>query len=231
LPPTLALALRARGIDQLYSHQAEAWAATARGEHLAVVTPTASGKSLCYTLPVVAAAMTRRAKALYRFPAQALAQDPVASRLALNRAGDLGVKAFTFDGDRPGEPRQAIRLHGDIVVSNPDMLHQGILPHHTKWAQFFENLQYVVIDAVHTYRGVFGSHVTNVLRRLERVCAFYGVAPQFILCSATIGNPREHCEALIGAPVHAITTSGAPTGDKHVLLWNPPVVNADLGLR
>jgi len=231
LPPALADALRSRGIAQLYSHQAEAWEATRRGEHVAVVTPTASGKSLCYTLPVVAAAMTRRAKALYLFPTKALAQDQVAELLELNRAGDLGVKAFTFDGDTPGDARQAIRLHGDIVVSNPDMLHQGILPHHTKWAQFFENLQYVVIDEVHTYRGVFGSHVTNVLRRLKRICAFYGANPQFILCSATIGNPQAHAEALIEDRVHAITESGAPAGDKHVLLWNPPVVNPDLGLR
>ena len=236
LPPALASALRARGIERLYSHQADAWDAAQRGEHVAIVTPTASGKSLCYTLPVVAAAMasgtrTPASKALFLFPTKALAQDQVAELLELNRAGELGVKAFTFDGDTPGDARQAIRLHGDIVVSNPDMLHQAILPHHTKWAQFFENLRYVVIDEVHTYRGVFGSHVANVLRRLKRVCAFYGVRPQFILCSATIGNPRAHCEALIEAPVHAITESGAPTGDRHVLLWNPPVVNQDLGLR
>ncbi len=231
VPAALKEALKARGIDQLYSHQAEAWDATQRGEHVAIVTPTASGKSLCYTLPVMSAAMTGRAKALYLFPTKALAQDQVAELLELNRAGDLGVKAFTFDGDTPGDARQAIRLHGDIVVSNPDMLHQAILPHHTKWAQFFENLRYVVIDEVHTYRGVFGSHVTNVLRRLKRICAFYGVSPQFILCSATIGNPQAHAQALIEAPVTAITESGAPSGDKHVLLWNPPVVNADLGLR
>ncbi len=231
LPASLASALRARGIDRLYSHQAEAWAASQRGEHVAVVTPTASGKSLCYTLPVVTAAMAGQAKALYLFPTKALAQDQVAELLELNAAGDLGIRAFTFDGDTPGDARQAIRLHGDIVVSNPDMLHQAILPHHTKWAQFFENLRYVVIDEIHTYRGVFGSHVTNVLRRLKRICAFYGVQPQFILCSATIGNPQAHAEALIEAPVHAITHSGAPTGDKHVLLWNPPVVNAELGLR
>lgn len=231
LPPALAQALRARGIERLYSHQAQAWEAAGRGDNVAIVTPTASGKSLCYTLPVVAAAMTSRAKALYLFPTKALAQDQVAELLELNRAGDLGVKAFTFDGDTPGDARQAIRLHGDIVVSNPDMLHQAILPHHTKWAQFFENLRYVVIDEVHTYRGVFGSHVTNVLRRLKRICAFYGARPQFILCSATIGNPQAHAEALIEDRVHAITQSGAPTGDKHVLLWNPPVVNADLGLR
>ena len=231
LPEALKSALRARGIARLYSHQAEAWASAQRGEHIAIVTPTASGKSLCYTLPVVAAAMTGRAKALYLFPTKALAQDQVAELLELNRAGELGVKAFTFDGDTPGDARQAIRLHGDVVVSNPDMLHQAILPHHTKWAQFFENLRYVVIDEIHTYRGVFGSHVANVLRRLKRVCAFYGATPQFILCSATIGNPQAHAEALIEHRVHAITRSGAPTGDKHVLLWNPPIVNKDLGLR
>lgn len=174
VPDALVSALKARGIEQLYSHQAEAWEASQRGEHVAIVTPTASGKSLCYTLPVVSAAMQGKAKALYLFPTKALAQDQVAELLELNRAGDLGVKAFTFDGDTPGDARQAIRLHGDIVVSNPDMLHQAILPHHTKWAQFFENLRYVVIDEVHTYRGVFGSHVTNVLRRLKRICAFYG---------------------------------------------------------
>ena len=231
LPPALAAALRERGIDQLYSHQAAAWQAAQARQHVAVVTPTASGKSLCYTLPVLTAAMRDNAKALYLFPTKALAQDQVAELLEINQAGELGVKAFTFDGDTPGDARQAIRLHGDVVVSNPDMLHQAILPHHTKWAQFFENLRYVVIDEVHTYRGVFGSHVANVLRRLKRVCAFYGVTPQFILCSATIGNPKEHAQALIEDQVTAITESGAPSGDKHVLLWNPPVINADLGLR
>lgn len=231
LPPALAAALRQRGIEQLYSHQAAAWQAAQARQHVAVVTPTASGKSLCYTLPVLTAAMQDNAKALYLFPTKALAQDQVAELLEINQAGNLGVKAFTFDGDTPGDARQAIRLHGDVVVSNPDMLHQAILPHHTKWAQFFENLRYVVIDEVHTYRGVFGSHVANVLRRLKRVCAFYGVTPQFILCSATIGNPQEHAQALIEDRVTAITESGAPSGDKHVLLWNPPVINPDLGLR
>nr|MBP6596614.1 DEAD/DEAH box helicase [Arenimonas sp.] len=189
------------------------------------------GKTLCYTLPVVAAALQKKAKALYLFPTKALAQDQVAELLELNAAGQLGLRAYAFDGDTPGDARQAVRLHGDIVVSNPDMLHQGILPHHTKWAQFFENLEYVVIDEIHTYRGVFGSHLANVLRRLKRVCAFYGANPKFILCSATIGNPGEHAEAVIEAPVTSITESGAPTGDKTVLLWNPPVVNPDLGLR
>jgi superfamily II DNA/RNA helicase len=231
LPERLAAALRTRGVSQLYAHQRAAWDAAQRGEHLVVATPTASGKSLCYTLPVVAAAMTQQAKALYLFPTKALRQDQVAELIELNRAGDLGLRAATFDGDTPGDQRQAIRLNGDIVVSNPDMLHQGILPHHTKWAQFFEGLQYVVIDEIHSYRGVFGSHLANVLRRLRRVCAFYGASPQFILCSATIGNPKDHAEALLESDVTAITDSGAPTGDKHVLLWNPPVVNPDLGLR
>ncbi|WP_339827600.1 DEAD/DEAH box helicase, partial [uncultured Arenimonas sp.] len=231
LPPALASALRARGIGQLYSHQAQAWDAARAGRNFVVVTPTASGKSLCYTLPVVAAAMQQQAKALFLFPTKALSQDQVADLLELNRAGDLGLRCHTFDGDTPGDARQAIRLHADLVVSNPDMLHQAILPHHTKWAQFFENLRYVVIDEVHTYRGVFGSHLANVVRRLKRVCAFYGANPQFILCSATIGNPQQHAEALVEAPIEAITESGAPTGEKHLLLWNPPVVNPDLGLR
>lgn len=234
-PPELSeatrLALRSRGIEQLYTHQREAWDALAAGRHLAVVTPTASGKSLCYHLAVIEAVRRQRARALYLFPTKALAQDQVAELLELNRAGELGLRAYTFDGDTPADARQAVRVHGDIVVSNPDMLHQAILPHHTKWAQFFENLRYVVIDEVHTYRGVFGSHVANVLRRLQRIAAFYGAAPQFIACSATIGNPQEHVEALLGAEVQAITDSGAPRGERHVLLWNPPVVNPDLGIR
>ncbi|NZA28239.1 DEAD/DEAH box helicase [Luteimonas sp. SJ-92] len=231
LPPRLCAALRARGLERLYSHQAQAWEACRAGRSIVVATPTASGKSLCYTLPVVAAALEAGSKALYLFPTKALAQDQVAELLELNRAGALGLRAATFDGDTPGDARQAIRLNGDIVVSNPDMLHQAILPHHTKWAQFFENLRYVVIDEVHTYRGVFGSHVANVVRRLKRVCAFYGVAPQFILCSATIGNAAAHARALVEAPVEAVTESGAPHGDRHILLWNPPMVNPGLGIR
>ncbi len=224
-------ALERRGIERLYSHQREAWDHVQAGEHVVVVTPTASGKTLCYNLPVIEAVRESKAKALYLFPTKALAQDQVAELLELNAAGALGLRAFTFDGDTPSDARQAIRIKGDIVVSNPDMLHQAILPHHTKWAQFFESLRYIVIDEVHTYRGVFGSHVANVIRRLRRVCAFYGVSPTFILCSATIGNPKEHAEALLGEPVHAITQSGAPCGERHVLLWNPPVINPDLGIR
>ena len=231
LDPRLAAALRARGIDRLYSHQLAAWNATGAGQHTVVVTPTASGKTLCYNLPVLQAVANEHAKALYLFPTKALAQDQVAELLELNNAGGLGLRAFTFDGDTPADARQAVRIRGDIVVSNPDMLHQGILPHHTKWAQFFENLRYVVIDEMHTYRGVFGSHMANVIRRLMRVCRFYRSDPQFILCSATIGNPAELATQLLGAEVTAITDSGAPRGAKHLLLWNPPVINPDLGLR
>jgi DEAD/DEAH box helicase domain-containing protein len=230
LPTGLADALRARGITRLYSHQARAWRAAQDGENLLLATPTASGKSLCYLLPVLAAAR-HGGKSLFLFPTKALAQDQVAELIELSTAGNLGVRAATFDGDTPGDARQAIRASGDVVVTNPDMLHQGILPHHTKWAALFENLRYVVIDEIHGYRGVFGSHVANVIRRLKRLCAFYGSDPQFILCSATIGNATEHAEALVEAPIHAITDSGAPTGEKFLLLWNPPVTNADLGLR
>jgi DEAD/DEAH box helicase domain-containing protein len=231
LDPAIRTALNRRGITRLYSHQREAWGAIEAGEDVVVVTPTASGKTLCYNLPVLQHARDARAKALYLFPTKALAQDQVAELNELNRAGELGVRAYTFDGDTPGDARRAVRTKGDVVVTNPDMLHTAILPHHTKWAQFFESLAFIVIDEVHGYRGVFGSHVANVIRRLRRVCAFYGVAPRFILCSATIGNPQEHAQNLLGSPVRAITKSGAPQGGKHLLLWNPPVVNPDLGIR
>ncbi|MEW8436681.1 MAG: DEAD/DEAH box helicase [Candidatus Thiodiazotropha taylori] len=231
LDPRLTRALISRGIKQLYSHQAAAWSAIQSLQHTVVVTPTASGKTLCYNLPVLQAALQDRAKSLYLFPTKALAQDQVAEINEINRSESLGIRAFTFDGDTPGDARKAVRTRGDIVVSNPDMLHQGILPHHTKWAQFFENLRYVVIDEMHTYRGVFGSHVANVIRRLQRVCKFYGSEPQFILCSATIANPAELARELIHGDVSAITESGAPQGARHLLLWNPPVVNHDLGIR
>ncbi len=231
LDPKLVTALRSRGISRLYTHQVESWNSIISGQDTVVVTPTASGKTLCYNLAVLQAAMQQDAKALYMFPTKALAQDQVAELAELNQAASLGVRAFTFDGDTPGDARKAVRTRGDIVVTNPDMLHQGILPHHTKWAQFFESLQYVVIDEMHTYRGVFGSHVANVIRRLQRICRFYGSNPRFILCSATIANPKELATNLIGKRVHAITDSGAPQGAKQLLLWNPPVVDPDLGIR
>jgi DEAD/DEAH box helicase domain-containing protein len=231
LDPRLVAALAGRGIARLYSHQREAWDRLRAGRHTVVVTPTASGKTLCYNLPVLQSVLEEKAKALYLFPTKALSQDQVAEIIELNRAADLGVRAFTFDGDTPGDARKAVRTRGDIVVSNPDMLHQGILPHHTKWAQFFESLRYVVIDEMHTYRGVFGSHMANVLRRLRRVCRFYGVQPTFVLCSATIANPGELATRLIEDDVECIEESGAPRGEKTLLLWNPPVVNPDLGIR
>ena len=175
--------------------------------------------------------LERRTKALYLFPTKALSQDQVAELTELDGDGALGIRVFTFDGDTPGDARKAVRTRGDIVVSNPDMLHQGILPHHTKWAQFFESLAFVVIDELHSYRGVFGSHMANVVRRLRRVGRFYGVEPIFVLCSATIANPGEHAARLIGAPVETIGESGAPQGARTVLLWNPPLVNRELGIR
>ncbi|GIX46256.1 MAG: helicase [Candidatus Tectimicrobiota bacterium] len=231
LAPRLRAALAAHGITRLYCHQRQAWDAIRAGHHTLLVTPTASGKTLCYNLPVLHAILTEQAKALYLFPTKALSQDQVAELLALNEAGQLGVRAYTFDGDTPADARRAIRLYGDIVVSNPDMLHQGILPHHTKWAQFFDRLQYVVIDEMHTYRGVFGAHMANVLRRLRRVCSFYGCQPVYILCSATLANPVELARQLVEAEVVAITDSGAPQGEKTILLWNPPLVHPELGIR
>lgn len=224
-------ALRSRGINKLYSHQEAAWRSVQAKQDTVVVTPTASGKTLCYNLPVLQAILQDKAKALYLFPTKALSQDQVAEILELNKAADLGVRAYTFDGDTPGDARKAVRTRGDIVVSNPDMLHQGILPHHTKWAQFFENLHFIVVDELHIYRGVFGSHMANVLRRLRRVCQFYGAKPVFIFCSATIANPGELATKLIESPVTTIAENGSPHGEKRLLLWNPPEINPDLGIR
>jgi DEAD/DEAH box helicase domain-containing protein len=231
LDQRLCRALQARGIEQLYTHQAEAWRLAQQGRHYVVVTPTASGKTLCYNLPVLQSVCSGQGKALYLFPTKALAQDQVAELLELNKAGELGVRAYTFDGDTPGDARKAVRTRGDIVVSNPDMLHQAILPHHTKWAQFFEGLRYVVLDEMHGYRGVFGAHVANLIRRLKRILAFYGASPQFVFCSATIANPIELATSLLGEEVAAVTRSGAPQGERRLLLWNPPVINPDLGIR
>jgi DEAD/DEAH box helicase domain-containing protein len=231
LDPRLKAALQAREIRRLYSHQRQAYDLARAGRHLVVATPTASGKTLCYNFPVLDACLKEGTKALYLFPTKALAQDQVAELSELNRAAMLGLRAYTFDGDTPGDARKAVRTRGDIVVSNPDMLHQAILPHHTKWAQFFEGLRFVVVDELHSYRGVFGSHVANVFRRLRRICRFYGVSPTFLFTSATIANPAELAARLCGEEVMAITESGAPQGERHLLLWNPPVIDPDLGIR
>lgn len=227
LPPDLAAALREHGIRSLYSHQAEAWAAARRGENLVIATGTASGKTLCYNLPVLAAvAENPNTRALYLFPTKALAQD----QLAVIQH-QFSISAAIYDGDTPQANRSPIRKNARLVLSNPDMLHTGILPHHTNWAEFFRNLRYVVIDELHTYRGVFGSHVANVIRRLKRVSAFYGAKPQFILASATIANPAELAEKLIEEPVTLIDQDGSARGERHFILYNPPVIDQALGLR
>jgi len=230
--PKLVEALQSRGIEQLYSHQSEAVEEVLQGKHVVVVTPTASGKTLCYNLPVLQSVLENpENRALYLFPTKALSQDQVAELHGL--VGKLGVdiKTYTFDGDTPVSARKAIRLVGHIVVTNPDMLHQGILPHHTKWVKLFENLKTVVIDEVHSYRGVFGSHLANLVRRLKRICNFYGARPQFIGCSATIANPKELFEKLVEEEVVLIDNNGAPRGEKHFIFYNPPVVNRELGIR
>jgi DEAD/DEAH box helicase domain-containing protein len=232
LDPRLLAVLRTRGIERLYSHQAEACRLALAGKPFVVVTPTASGKTLCYNLPVLDAALrNRQSRALYLFPTKALSQDQMHELHGV--ISDLGVdiKTYTFDGDTPETARRAIRASGHIVVTNPDMLHQGILPHHTLWVKLFENLQYVVIDEIHQYRGVFGSHVANVLRRLRRIARFYGADPRFICCSATIANPGELASRLTGCEVEVIAENGAPRGEKHFIFYNPPLVNRELGIR
>jgi len=197
-----------------------------------VVTPTASGKTLCYDLPVLdAIAKDPSARALYLFPTKALAQDQLAELERLSTEMAIELKTFTYDGDTPPQARAAIRSAGHVVITNPDMLHTGILPHHTKWVKLFENLQYVVLDELHTYRGVFGSNVANVLRRLRRICAFYGSHPTFILTSATIANPEELARRHVEDDVVVIDESGAPRGEKVVAFIQPAVVNAGLGIR
>ena len=232
VPHELTELLRKKGIEKLYSHQARSLQEVQRGRDIVVVTPTASGKTLCYNLPVIKTLLeNEEARALYLFPTKALAQDQVAELMVWSEELGGHIKTYTYDGDTPGDARKAIRSAGSIVVTNPDMLHSGILPHHTKWMRLFENLRYVVIDELHTYRGVFGSHVANVLRRLHRICQFYGSNPQFICTSATIANPKEHGESLLGRPVTVIDDNGAPRGQKEILFYNPPVVNKPLGIR
>jgi DEAD/DEAH box helicase domain-containing protein len=230
--PDLSRALAARGITQLYSHQAEAFAHAEAGRNVVVVTPTASGKTLCYNLPVLnRMAAEPDARAIYLFPTKALAEDQLQELQSSLTAAASELKAFTYDGDTPQDARRAIRERANIVLTNPDMLHAGILPHHTKWAKAFERLRYFVIDELHYYRGVYGSHLANVLRRLRRVCEFYGTKPQFICSSATIANPRELAEALTGESFEVVDRNGAPSGEKYFVFYNPPVINRQLGIR
>lgn len=236
LPSQLAFALRGREVTELYEHQARAFDAVAAGARgVVVATPTASGKSYCFHLPVLSAMIADPdARALYLYPTKALARDQEAGLRELMKSAGLDRGAVVYDGDTPGDARRAARERSGIILTNPDMLHAGILPHHTAWARTFQNLKFVVVDELHTYKGVFGSHVANVLRRLMRVAAFHGSKPVLIGATATIGNPREHAARMFSLPeeeLTAITESGAPTGERRVFLYNPPVVNEELGIR
>ena len=224
--------LAGRGISSLYRHQAEAVSAIRAGEDVVVVTPTASGKTLCYLVPTLQAlAEDPTARALFLFPTKALGQDQVAELGELSRAAGLSINASTYDGDTPAPIRSSVRSAGQVVVTNPDMLHAAILPHHTKWFQLFEQLRLIVIDELHTYRGLFGSHVANVLRRLLRICAHYGSHPVIVCCSATIGNPAELAAALTGRQPRLIDRNGAPSGERHVLMVQPPLLDPATGAR
>jgi len=244
LDSRLVAALASRGVARLYTHQADAIAHATAGRHVVVITPTASGKTLCYNAPVLNAILhDPSSRALYLFPTKALAQDQLAELHALCETLDNGARGlqpsesapnigvFTYDGDTPQDARRTIRSRAHIVLSNPDMLHSGILPHHPRWAKLFENLRYVIVDELHAYRGVFGSHLCNVLRRLRRICRHYGSDPVFLCSSATIANPRELAERLAEQPFELVDQSGAPRGEKYFVFVNPPVVNRQLGIR
>jgi DEAD/DEAH box helicase domain-containing protein len=228
----LRTAYAGKGIRRLYSHQAEAAEAVHCGKNVVIVTPTASGKTLCYNLPILNAILeSSENRALYLFPTKALAQDQLAELHDLNQRLENRFGVFTYDGDTPSDARKAIRERGHIVLTNPDMLHTGILPHHTRWTRLFENLRYIVVDELHTYRGVFGSHLCNVLRRMQRIARFYGIEPQFICSSATIANPGELASRLLEADVEVLNGNGAPSAEKTFVFYNPPVVNRALGIR
>jgi DEAD/DEAH box helicase domain-containing protein len=236
IDPRLRDALGGRGIERLYTHQARAIEHALAGQDVVITTPTASGKTLCYNVPVMNAILQDPStRAMYLFPTKALAQDQLAEldRLTqqVQRAADVEVGVFTYDGDTPQDARRAIRGRAHVVLTNPDMLHAGVLPHHPRWAKLFENLRFIVIDELHAYRGVFGSHLANVLRRLRRICAHYGSSPTFICSSATIANPQHLAERLAEKPFALVSETGAPRGEKFVLFVNPPIVNRQLGIR
>src|SRR5438128_6165347 len=225
-------AYQEKGIRELYSHQASTAELLQDAKNVVVVTPTASGKTLCYNLPILNAVLENAdTRALYLFPTKALAQDQLAELQDLAKRLDDSFGVFTYDGDTPNDARKAIRERGHIVLTNPDMLHTGILPHHTKCMRLFENLRYIVLDELHTYRGVFGSHLANVLRRLRRIARFYGSNPQFVCCSATIANPGELASRLLEDDIHVLDANGAPSAEKTFVFYNPPVVNRALGIR
>jgi DEAD/DEAH box helicase domain-containing protein len=228
----LVAAYAAKEVRRPYTHQAEAAEAVHAGKNVVIVTPTASGKTLCYNLPILSAILENTdTRALYLFPTKALAQDQLAELHDVNQRVDNRFGVFTYDGDTPSDARKAIRERGHLVLTNPDMLHTGILPHHARWTRLLENLRYIVIDELHTYRGVFGSHLCNVLRRLRRIARFHGTDPQFVCCSATIANPGELASRLIEAEVQVLNANGAPSAEKTFVFYNPPVVNRALGIR
>ncbi len=234
LSPTVAALLRQDGITQLYTHQARAVEAIRAGDNVVVVTPTASGKTLCYNIPVLETLLQDPgARALYLFPTKALAQDQLKTLKRLRTSDpSLPLEAGTYDGDTPQDQRRRLRDEANVLLTNPDMLHSGILPHHARWAAFLGALKYVVIDEVHSYRGVFGSNVANVIRRLRRICRHHGASPQFICCSATIGNPGEHAAEIVSAPMTLVDNDGSPSGAKKFVLWNPPYLDeSKLGRR
>jgi DEAD/DEAH box helicase domain-containing protein len=229
LPEILSKAMESIGIEKLYTHQSTAIEHVRGGRSVAIVTSTASGKTLCYNIPVIEKLLSDpQAKALYLFPTKALAQDQLKT---LRRLSDLDpvlsamIKCGTYDGDTPTDTRRKLRDNGNIILTNPDMLHTGIMPYHSRWSRFFTNLKYVVIDEVHTYRGIFGSNVANVIRRLRRICRHYGADPQFICCSATIANPLELAERLVGLPMELVDVDGSPKGSKLFVMWNPPFID------
>jgi DEAD/DEAH box helicase domain-containing protein len=230
--PALLNALKEKGFPSLYTHQYQAWDHVQQGKNVVIVTPTASGKTLCYNLPTLDAILKDSAsRAIYLFPTKALSQDQRSELDFTIKLLPEEVRIFTYDGDTPQDARKAIRARGHIILTNPDMLHTGILPHHTKWIKLFENLKYVVIDELHNYRGIFGSHLANILRRLKRIAKFYGSSPQFIMCTATIANPLDMAEKMIEEPVSLVDEDGAPKGEKYFIFYNPPVVNEYLGIR
>lgn len=232
ISPELIRALQKRGVEKLYSHQSESAERAMSGRDVVVSTPTASGKTLCYNLPVADAILTDgTSRALYIFPTKALAQDQLTELAGLSDELEKRIKASTYDGDTPSAARGKVRAEANVIITNPDMLNTGILPHHTRWTVFFQNLKYIVIDELHTYRGIFGSHLANLLSRVERLCAFYGSRPVFICCSATIANPGGHAEALTGRRMDVVCESGSPAAAKEFMIYNPPVVNRQTGLR
>src|SRR2546427_12006757 len=233
LNPELVAALARRGVDRLYSHQAQSYEAVRRGRHLVVVTPTASGKTLCYNLPVLQRLLERPdRRALFVYPTKALAQDQLAELSALKHGLPIDLRVDTYDGDTSPERRTAISEAGHIVMTNPDMLHSGLLPHHTRWRRLVSSLDFVVIDELHMYRGLFGSQVANVIRRLKRICAFYGSSPTFICASATIANPLQLAQKLLEeGHIELVGGNGAPRGERRLIFYNPPLLNRETGVR